>query len=106
MDIMAIHGHTRVIGEEQGYAALPVLDASVTVPQGSIPDTPVRDAEIEVGSLKVHGMLTAWMPTEEERQLLCKGAPIILTILAGPRHHPPVMMSVGQLTPTEESESP
>lgn len=75
MRIAIIKGHTRVIGEAQGYIALPLLDTAT--PEG------------------VPCMLSAWLPTPEETLAIVAGAPVILSVLG--TQHPPVMITVGEV---------
>lgn len=74
---------TRVLGEAQGYAPLPVEDAVVNMmhADGSQGDTPV--------------MFTVWHPTPKELAALQSGGHIVLGIVG--TMHPPVMVYVANM---------
>ncbi len=78
MKIGSIHGATRVLGEAQGYQALPVADQQVV--------DPTTGNEVNV-------MHTAWHPTEDECLSLLRGAPIVLSVYG--INMPPVLLTVG-----------
>lgn len=56
---------------------------------GECVDLPVRIKETTAGV----GLVSAWMPTDEERAAIATGAPVLLTVLGG--GHPPVALDVG-----------
>lgn len=77
MQIQRIPGCTRVIGEEQGYKGLPLRD--------------------EIGNDPICGpgtprMLSHWMPSAAELELLNAGGTIQLSVLG--EVHPPVLIEV------------
>lgn len=72
-----IEGATRVVGESQGYAGLPLRD-EVTHCSVSGKNTPV--------------MVSQWTLTDEERELIHKGADIHLSIVG--TVHPPIRLEI------------
>lgn len=72
MMIKRIEGATRVLGKQQGYIGLPVLD---TVVDG----IPVME--------------TLWEPLPDEIRRIVAGAPVKLRVQG--TAHPPVMVEVG-----------
>jgi hypothetical protein len=79
MKINRIEGETRVLGESQGYLGLSI-----------------RDEAQEWGPQ----MVSEWQPSATEVELIAAGAPINLTVLGAA--HPPVILSVGDVTPENE----
>jgi hypothetical protein len=79
MFVCRIEGATRVLGEAQGYRALPVRDEVLKYDCGSVYQV----------------MRTAWEPTPEELARLNAGAKIELIIVG--TGHPPVHLSVGDV---------
>jgi len=77
MEIKKIKGYTRILGEDQGYLALPIKDDFTTCA--------VNGDETSV-------MYSAWIPSKEEINNVMKGCPIILSVIGN--SHPPVMISV------------
>lgn len=73
-----IEGATRVLGQDQGYLALPIRDDIVGSMNGG-DGFPV--------------MLSAWHPTPAELADIVNGAPILLYVVG--TQHPPVAISVG-----------
>ncbi len=88
MQIGRIRGATRTIGKSQGYMGLPLKDVTINCTVNG-PQTPA--------------MVTAWLPTPKELELLNRGASVHVTILG--QQHPPLMVSVGELPdePLEEA---
>lgn len=80
MRIGTIEGHTRTLGEAQGYHALPLRDITINDTVTG-PGTPAME--------------TAWEPTPEEITALVLGAPIILRVVG--TGHPPVMIDVSPI---------
>ena len=80
MQIGRIRGCTRTIGKTQGYMGLPLKDIAINC-SVSGPNTPA--------------MVTAWLPTPKELELLNRGASVHVTIVG--QHHPPIMVKVGEL---------
>jgi hypothetical protein len=80
MNIGKIANHTRRLG------APPNWDAEKNGPCGVLH---IRD---ELAG-DVNDMVSAWIPTEEERAKIAAGAPILLKVCG--RGHPPVMLVVG-----------
>lgn len=76
MDIVKFEGHTRVLGESQGYRGLPIKDALFHDENGNA----------------FNGMISVWKPTEEELMILMHGGYIMLTVVG--IHHPPVVIDV------------
>ena len=79
MTPVRIEGFTRILGEQQGFIPLPVLDV--------VKDDPVLGANAPV-------MITGWQPTPEEIDRMAAGALIFLMVNG--TAHPPVMIAVGQ----------
>jgi hypothetical protein len=79
MKINRIEGETRVLGESQGYQGLSI-----------------RDETHEWGPQ----MVSEWQPSATEVELIAAGAPLNLTVLGAA--HPPVLLSVGDVTPVNE----
>lgn len=75
MQIGRIKGCTRVLGKAQGYMGLPVLD--------------------ETRASGNPSMVTAWLPTPKELELLNAGASVHVRILGN--IHPPMLVEVGEL---------
>ncbi len=71
MDPMRIHGQTRVVGLDQRYRPLPIVDI---VTEG------------------VPYMLTVWHPTEDEMRRLNEGCHVQLSVMG--TVHPPVKIDV------------
>ncbi|MBP1850542.1 hypothetical protein [Rhizobium halophytocola] len=80
MQIGMVTGHTRILGESQGYLGLPIRDELIT---GT------------VGGEGTPAMVTAWIPTPDEIARIAADAPIHLRILG--TGHPPVMLDVGEV---------
>lgn len=80
MEPMPIEGETRRLGESQGYLGLPIRNDIV---------------ECTVGGAGTPCMLSAWMPSDEERAAISAGAPIILRVIG--TAHPPVMIETGRI---------
>lgn len=78
MQPMPIEGETRRLGESQGYLGLPIRDDMV---------------HCSVSGENTPCMLSAWLPSEEERAAIASGAPVILQVIG--TSHPPVMLSTG-----------
>lgn len=73
MLIARIEGATRVCGKSQGFKGLPI-----------------RDESIDGGNI----MHSAWEPTPEEIEMICKGAKIIVSVIGN--NPQPIMLSVGK----------
>lgn len=80
MQPMPIEGETRRLGESQGYIGLPIRDDLI---------------DCTVGGEATPCMLSAWMPSDEERAAITAGAPIILRVIG--TAHPPVMIETGRI---------
>lgn len=74
-----IDGATRALG------APPDWDAAT---QGECETLTIRDVVL----MHTHAMQSAWYPSEEEKQAIVQGRPIILTVWS--RTHPPVSIDV------------
>lgn len=82
MNSQQIKGATRVLGESQGYLALPIRDDVIETLVGDrIEQSPV--------------MISEWKPTPEEFAAILAGAPIQIKILG--RQHPPIIVGVGEV---------
>jgi hypothetical protein len=77
MKTQMMKGATRIVGYKQGYEPLPVKDITVANQQGEV----------------MPCMVTAWLPTPDELQLLNAGVPVIVMILG--TEHPPIKLTVG-----------
>ena len=80
MQIGMIEGHTRVLGQAQGYLGLPLRDVRLNCSVNG-PDTPAME--------------TAWFPSPAEIAAIAQGAPVILRVLGS--LHPPVMVETGKV---------
>jgi hypothetical protein len=74
-------GTNVVAGEEQGYQALPmrVQEVRTQLSDGRVFDSP--------------GMITMWIPTENERTAILAGEPVFVRILG--KVPPPMAVGVG-----------
>ena len=79
MLVAVIKGHTRILGEQQGFLRLPI-----------------RDDLYEDG---MPLMVTAWEPSPEEMIKIALGAKIEIAIMG--TEHPPISVVVGEV-PTME----
>lgn len=79
MQIGRIPGATRVIGKSQGYIGLPLRDEKINEAVTG-PDTPC--------------MVTAWIPTPKELELLNAGSAVHVKLIGNT--HPPIMVEVGE----------
>lgn len=80
LKIGRVHDCTRVLGAEQGYLGLPVHDGAYPNAEGE-PAIPYMDS--------------CWEFTDEQREAIAGGAPLILRCLARPNEHPPVQLLLG-----------
>lgn len=80
-----ISGATRILGQSQGYFALPIRDEAVNCSaNGNVPS-----------------MVSAWEPTPDEMLMLASGGALYLRVLG--TAHPPVMMWVEPAQETGEA---
>lgn len=80
MQVGRIKGATRVLGKSQGYIGLPVRDELINC---------------AVNGDRTQCMVTAWLPTPKELELLNAGASVHVIIIG--TVHPPIMVGVGEL---------
>lgn len=80
MRVAVIEGHTRIVGEAQGFIGLPLRDEIID--------------EKVLG--RVPSMVTAWMPTPAELEAINAGANIHVRLLCMSMH-PPIIVSVGEV---------
>ena len=80
MQVGAIEGATRVVGQSQGYLGLPIRDELINCSVNG-PGTPA--------------MITAWLPTPAELAALNAGAAIHVRILGNTP--PPMNVMVGPI---------
>lgn len=89
MNIAVISGHTRVLGQSQGYRGLPIRDQKIPIVR------PV-DARATVGEAQecfIREMVSAWQPTPAELEALNAGATVYVHIQG--ELHPPIKVEVG-----------
>lgn len=80
MQVGAIEGRTRIVGQSQGYLGLPIRDELINCSVNG-PATPA--------------MITAWVPNPAELAALNAGASVHVRILG--RVPPPMMVMVGPI---------
>lgn len=76
MDIVDFEGHTRILGEAQGFRGLPIKDIHY----------------VDENENRIPAMLSVWKPTEEELMHLMYGGYIMLSVMG--TVHPPVKIDV------------
>lgn len=80
MQIGHIKGMTRTLGKVQGYLGLPVRDETINC---------------SVNGLNTPSIVTAWLPTPKELEVLNAGAAVHVRIIG--TNHPPIMVEVGEV---------
>lgn len=89
MQIGRIRGATREVGKSQGYRGLPLRDELINCTVNG-PGTPA--------------MVTAWLPTPRELELLNAGAAVHVRILG--TVPPPMMVEVGEVPEDLPGDAP
>lgn len=66
-----------IIGEEQGYRALPI-----------------RRMRVAVGEGVINTYISKWLPTADELKLLAEGKPVTVLLRTAINGHPPIKLDV------------